>query len=64
MTRTFREFDIDVVEDKAFVDALFRDGKVIRWEALAYPQAMKDGKSITFVKIFIEWEEPDGAPVG
>jgi hypothetical protein len=59
LTRTFREFDIDVKEDKELVDALFRENKVTRWQAIAYPQAMKDGKTITFVKIFIEWEEPD-----
>jgi hypothetical protein len=59
LTRTFREFDTDVVEDKEFYDALFRENKVIRWEPIAYQQAMKGGKTWTFVKIFIEWEEPD-----
>ena len=59
MTRTFREFDIDVKEDKETVEALFRENKVLKWYPVAYPQAMKNGPAITFVKIFIEWEEPD-----
>ena len=59
--RTFREFDTDVQEDKDFYEALFRDNKVKRWQALRYPDTVK-GKTITFVKIFIEWEEPDAPP--
>jgi hypothetical protein len=59
LTRTIREFDIDVEEDKEHVEALFRENKVIKWQAITYPQTMKGGKTITLVKIFIEWEEPD-----
>ena len=67
MTRTFREFDLDVEEDRSDVQKIFHEATVIKWEVHTYEATVKkEGKGVlmTFVKIYIEWEEPDGAPVG